>query len=295
MPSSRLRFRVHVTIHSLEHIPYARGFIMIKWKTKGHKHEGITATREVTAYTCHFNEDFEYEQQLSVNKKTNIVQSEILRLSVRQDLTGRDDFERMGIVEIDLAQFAGTREITTIFLLKESKVNSSLRVTVRMRLIAGDPVFKCPSGPNALDLMASRDEGSLHPYSTPDSGPEMYSIQNGQLHIAGVGNRQDSFGSAAVVVEEVEADRPTLSVTGDMEALSKAAKRRSLQPHSGDNLNLSAGGHKRKGSQHIPPPSTAMEETRPNNDVVVDDIMRLAASLQAEALEEQRLEAKTDS
>ncbi|KAJ3359661.1 hypothetical protein GGF32_009111 [Allomyces javanicus] len=64
--------------------------------------------------------------------------------------------ERVGVVKLDLAPFAGARSTTRRFLLQESKINSTVKVTIAMNLIKGDPMFKVPDLSPDLQIDLSR-------------------------------------------------------------------------------------------------------------------------------------------
>jgi hypothetical protein len=50
--------------------------------------------------------------------------------------------DTLGKVIIDLTEFSQTGKITKSFLLKESKLNSTLKVSIEMVQLNGDPFFK---------------------------------------------------------------------------------------------------------------------------------------------------------
>ncbi|KAJ3072455.1 hypothetical protein HK102_006229, partial [Quaeritorhiza haematococci] len=55
--------------------------------------------------------------------------------------------EDVGMVSVNLAEFASSRSTTKRYLLQESRLNSVVRVTMNMKLVKGDPVsYKVPTG-----------------------------------------------------------------------------------------------------------------------------------------------------
>lgn len=75
-----------------------------------------------------------------------------LRFSVRKESRGGRT-EKLGIVDLNLAEFAGARRRERRCLLqaaskKQGKDNSILQVLVTMILTAGDPCFRVYVGPS---------------------------------------------------------------------------------------------------------------------------------------------------
>ncbi|KAI9216300.1 hypothetical protein BC828DRAFT_409593 [Blastocladiella britannica] len=64
--------------------------------------------------------------------------------------------ERIGVLHLDLAHFAGAQGMTRKFLLQETRINSTVKITVAMSLKAGDPLFKVPELPSDLQIDISR-------------------------------------------------------------------------------------------------------------------------------------------
>lgn len=65
----------------------------------------------------------------------------------RQELKGGRSYQKLGYADINLAQFAGAGTMSRRYLLegydyKHRQDNSTLKVTIDMSLVSGDPVFK---------------------------------------------------------------------------------------------------------------------------------------------------------
>jgi len=64
---------------------------------------------------------------------------------------------------LDEFEFADSRSTDRRYLLQDSKLNTFVRVTVNMRLIHGDPVYKVPVAEKDVgDSLLSDAPGSLH-------------------------------------------------------------------------------------------------------------------------------------
>ncbi|ORZ39520.1 hypothetical protein BCR44DRAFT_28314 [Catenaria anguillulae PL171] len=77
---------------------------------------------------------------------------------------GNQATERIGVLHLDLAHFAGPKSVTTRkFLLQETRMNSTVKVTIAMTLKAGDPLFKVPELPSDMQIDLSRFTKSMIP------------------------------------------------------------------------------------------------------------------------------------
>jgi len=144
----RLTFEVGLVVHELSHIPFAAGDVFVKWKLPGSMgrsgSSGLTeAVRIRDDHTARWGKRFPaFNVTLSVDDATNMLDPLILRLSVRVNTTASMKHTRLGVVLLDLAEYAGTAKTCRKCLLQESDVNSSLRVTVYMEQKKGDPMFR---------------------------------------------------------------------------------------------------------------------------------------------------------
>ena len=77
-----------------------------------------------------------------VNNSTNLVEPCMLSLWVKQLDAKTNKFERVGDVELNLSEFLSSNETSRICLLHNSKMNSSLMLTIRTRQFSGDPMYR---------------------------------------------------------------------------------------------------------------------------------------------------------
>jgi N-terminal C2 in EEIG1 and EHBP1 proteins len=64
-----------------------------------------------------------------------------------QEVKGGRTFQKLGFIDLNLAEFAGAGETTRRYLLegydtRHRQDNSMLKVTIRMDMLAGDILFK---------------------------------------------------------------------------------------------------------------------------------------------------------
>ena len=116
-------------------------------------------------------EVFGFQVSMYADHDTNILHDSMLRLSVRLEgdmvlgdnnrglvSNDRKGFTRLGSVNVNLARFATTREATKRFLLDESSINATLTLTLRLKQIKGDPMFRVPTCGETGSRAATGDE-----------------------------------------------------------------------------------------------------------------------------------------
>uniref|UniRef100_A0A7S1CPH6 C2 NT-type domain-containing protein n=1 Tax=Bicosoecida sp. CB-2014 TaxID=1486930 RepID=A0A7S1CPH6_9STRA len=174
----RLTFEVGLVVHELSHIPFAAGDVFVKWKLPGSMgrsgSSGLTeAVRIRDDHTARWGKRFPaFNVTLSVDDATNMLDPLILRLSVRVNTTASMKHTRLGVVLLDLAEYAGTAKTCRKCLLQESDVNSSLRVTVYMEQKKGDPMFRsrAPTRGVVASDDGDDDDGSATPVPARANG-----------------------------------------------------------------------------------------------------------------------------
>ena len=84
-----------------------------------------------------------------------------------QEVNGGITYQKLGFVDVDLAEFAGCGLTSKMYLLegyKDTKIhrqdNSTLKVQVDCNLIKGDPLFKRPSKSNSSFYISSISSGT---------------------------------------------------------------------------------------------------------------------------------------
>lgn len=100
----------------------------------------------IAEHTIRFDETVAFEAKLGTESGT--LTPSLVRLSLRMERKGGKSMEKLGIVEVNLAEFAGKGREERRYLLQSEKkaeqgrTNSILRVAVEMSLSEGDPVFR---------------------------------------------------------------------------------------------------------------------------------------------------------
>ncbi|KAF2668400.1 hypothetical protein BT63DRAFT_456039 [Microthyrium microscopicum] len=145
------KFEVSFKILDLNNIPYVSGKAFVKWRISHNTdHDDRTSLVSVKDHKALF----EYEKTTTIRlvvNKTNWLEESLLTLEVVHEVptAGKPDRSLLGVVKINLAEYVeASRQsgdmIQRRYLLQESKINSTLKVCIRMSQIDGDRNYMAP-------------------------------------------------------------------------------------------------------------------------------------------------------
>jgi hypothetical protein len=84
---------------------------------------------------------------MSANASTGVLEQCLLRISIRKEIKGGRSYQKLGFVDLNLAEFAGSgittkRTILEGYDTRHRQDNSVLLVTIKMHMLSGDILFK---------------------------------------------------------------------------------------------------------------------------------------------------------
>lgn len=84
---------------------------------------------------------------MSANASTGILDPCTVRISVRKEIKGGRSYQKLGFIDLNLAEFAGSGLTSRRCLLegydtRHRQDNSMLRVSIKMHMLSGDILFK---------------------------------------------------------------------------------------------------------------------------------------------------------
>jgi hypothetical protein len=181
-------FNLTVRVHGCNHIPTPTARVFCKWKLlspisssfaspskrkKKHAFAGKTHVQEVSS-----SHQVTWDHLVTLPEcimrlepKTKMLKSCILRLSIRQvNRQSHVGYTRLGIVTIDIAEYAGSNEILKTFLLEESHFNSTINVSIKAEQISGDILFRQkPSTGATMNTSISCSGSNMSPSNVTSS------------------------------------------------------------------------------------------------------------------------------
>lgn len=142
----RFLFQIEITLQDLESIPFLSGQIFAKVKLVEPFSRFICKTKkfEITNHTAIFNDKIAFRSKFIANRDGYLLPV-ILRISFRRETLGGKSYDKIGYVNIDLSQHAGSICPSQHYLIQNTdsrSFNSIFCVLIVMKQIEGDSCFK---------------------------------------------------------------------------------------------------------------------------------------------------------
>lgn len=101
-------------------------------------------------HTVRWGQKFEFPCKMTSNASTGVLDPCTVRISIRKEIKGGRSYQKLGFIDLNLAEFAGSGLTSRKCLLegydtRHRQDNSMLNVSIRMHMIQGDILFKVPS------------------------------------------------------------------------------------------------------------------------------------------------------
>ncbi|KNC49577.1 SYM-3A protein [Thecamonas trahens ATCC 50062] len=211
------RFDVELRIDSLNDVPLINATILVGWKVIGGSRSasGSTEPVRIDSYRVEYGEVFEFVTTLTSRDLSEPLNSQVLRLTVHQELKGGRQRKKLGLVDIDLAEaigwsgaLPGQPPRLRRFLLQECTSNSALALRLVFTQLTGSPDY-VPRSSQASTSDLARSSSSLLLASVPSVdalasearypplGAGLPARRPGELSADGVDSGIDSGGGSA--------------------------------------------------------------------------------------------------
>lgn len=109
---------------------------------------GITAWTELSDHTATWDHNLALIVRMDVDRETLDLHASELRLTVLQKTDPGDQYQpqhpRFGIVYLNLAEYVDVGPVTRRHLLRESKTNATLQLTIELEHVGGEKGYKAP-------------------------------------------------------------------------------------------------------------------------------------------------------
>ncbi|XP_060597584.1 early estrogen-induced gene 1 protein-like [Ruditapes philippinarum] len=174
--SRKKKYKFHVTfdLEELSSVPFVSGILFAKIRLLEGGFSEVSNRKEVYNHCVKWNSKFSFECKMTSNASTGILDPCICRVSVRRELKGGKSYQKLGFADINLSEFAGSGQQQRRFLLegydsKHRQDNSTLKVSMTVSLVSGDPVFKVMT--QSQFLVPGEDEESCeNRVTSPEEG-----------------------------------------------------------------------------------------------------------------------------
>ncbi|XP_077299323.1 uncharacterized protein LOC143920347 isoform X3 [Arctopsyche grandis] len=230
MKKKRYKFNVECCVEELIDVPFVAGVLFAKVRLlDGGNFQEYSAREEVKNHTVRWNSPFQFVCKMSANASNGVLEPSILRISVRKECKGGRSYQKLGFVDLNLAELAGAGESSRRCLLegydtRYRQDNSTLRLRIRMNMLSGDPLFKVPS--SSLKSKPLSDHLAVAGETTA------ISLEDGNVNTAGNTNigsgtpDQPSAPSNTASVQSDSRDDCASSITSGSSGFGSLTKKR---------------------------------------------------------------------
>jgi len=136
-----------IQIHDLNNVPLVSGHAYIKWHIEGLMRADCRSrtTREpIKEHKVIWGYEHSIQGlRLNIGKGSVLQESHIV-LEVHQEYSGGRERILLGVVRLNLAEYAGLEGKTRRYLMQDSKINSTVKIGIEMHQVGGDPNFSTP-------------------------------------------------------------------------------------------------------------------------------------------------------
>ncbi|XP_024288606.1 protein FAM102A-like [Oncorhynchus tshawytscha] len=124
-------FSVSLLLDELGNVPQVTGLIFCKVRLLDGSFTEESPRLEVLHNSVQWGKMFEFECQTAVNSLSGVLDDCMCRLSVRKDTKGGRSYQKVGYVDLNLSEYAGSGYVTRHCLLegymnKDNKLDNSL-------------------------------------------------------------------------------------------------------------------------------------------------------------------------
>ncbi|KAJ8971920.1 hypothetical protein NQ317_008704 [Molorchus minor] len=168
--------------------------------------------QEVKDHKVHWGATFNFPCKMMANASTGVMERCVLRISIRKESKGGRSFNKLGFVDLNLAEYAGAGLIHKKALLegydtRHRQDNSMLKFKLALNMISGDIVFKAPSPDLSKhkQLMAD-DTGNEQKSDEFSSGSLAGSIASGSSGFGSLPKKRPALLSSDLVIGQTLAE-----------------------------------------------------------------------------------------
>ena len=145
--SSRPKLKLHLQIHELSSIPLVTGQVFVKWHILHSSSGECRGKTDRAPIVDHKSGWADYRRECAFKVgigRNGVLQERMLMMEVWVEMiSGRERF-RIGTVAVNLSEYASVKSETRRYLLQESKMNSTVKVTIAVVHVEGIRDYTTP-------------------------------------------------------------------------------------------------------------------------------------------------------
>ncbi|XP_002126156.2 early estrogen-induced gene 1 protein-like [Ciona intestinalis] len=150
MTKKRFKFQISLLVDELNLVPFVTEVLYCKVRLRnGGTYVNTTEREKVKDHCVSWRSKFQFSCKMSADPNTGVLDPCVVRVSVRKEVRGGRSAAKVGFVDLNLAEYAGSGQTSRHCLLegyddKNRLDNSILKIVLGMHLTSGDPCFKIP-------------------------------------------------------------------------------------------------------------------------------------------------------
>ncbi|CAH1709649.1 unnamed protein product [Chironomus riparius] len=173
MKKKKYKFECDLNLEEMIEVPFLNAVLFAKIRLLDGGFQEISNREEVKAHTVKWGQHFRFPCKMSANASTGVLDPCLLRISIRKEIKGGRSYQKLGFVDLNLAEYAGQglkskKTILEGYDTRCRQDNSMLLVTIKMHMISGDILFKVPS--SKVSQLPSDDDLEMRT-ATPSQPP----------------------------------------------------------------------------------------------------------------------------
>ncbi|CAH3025569.1 unnamed protein product [Porites evermanni] len=150
MKKKKFKFDVNFKLNELSSVPFVSGVLFAKMRLlEGGSFTSYSTREEVGNHCVKWGMFVSFPCKMTASISTGVLDTCNYRVSIRKETKGGKAHIKLGFVDVNLAEFAGSATTTKRYILEGygdktqlRQDNSILEVEVSMQLRSGDPLFK---------------------------------------------------------------------------------------------------------------------------------------------------------
>jgi hypothetical protein len=135
-------------IHDLNNVPLVSGYAYVKWHIEGSTRADCRARTNREPIKDH-KVVWRYTHDVPTVRlnigRGNMLQDQWIVLEVHQEYSGGRERILLGIVRLNLAEYAKRDGEPRRYLMQDSKINSTLKIGIEMNQVGGDTNYETPA------------------------------------------------------------------------------------------------------------------------------------------------------
>ncbi|CAH1155224.1 unnamed protein product [Phaedon cochleariae] len=202
----KYKFHVEICLEELLEVPFVSAVLFAKMRLlDGGSFQDHSSRQEVRDHKVLWGNSFSFPCKMMANATTGVMERCVLRISIRKESKGGRSFNKLGFVDLNLAEFAGAGLVHKKALLegydaRHRQDNSMLKFKIELSMTSGDVLFKAPS-PSLTHKQVKVEDSSNDPRSDEvSSGSLAGSIASGSSGFGSLPKKRPALLSSDLVI-----------------------------------------------------------------------------------------------